>query len=116
MTFKNAFCRERNCLVDDFVEKVFWQCLYPHAWPLAWIMRLLLMRRFFQSDFELITSVGESSSMEEVLADISAFRSNPRWRGGLLRRAFRIRVSGKRLVALAFAVFKSRSVNEPAYP
>lgn len=113
-SLKSAYCQKYDCSPDQFEEKVFRKCLYPQARLVASFIRLF-SHRFFFYDFELLNSVGEASTLSEIVADIGAFRCNPRWQGGVLRRTLRIRISGKRLIALAKGLLKEESQRAP-YP
>jgi hypothetical protein len=59
---------------------------------------------FFSKDFLTIRQLGVATSLEEYAAEVNTFRSDNRRRGGFVRRTLRVRVSGRRLMELVFAL------------
>ncbi len=97
-TFREAYCEQFNCPPAEFELRVFWRCLYRRSLPLAALV-YLLNRRYFLLDLQTIRQLGVSRSPQEFRGELEAFRYEYRTRGGILRQ-LRVRVSGKRLVAL----------------
>jgi len=91
--FKTLFCEQFNCSPDDYEEKAFKTLLYFHARPLAPIIRIL-KPDFFQADFKFIRYLGESEDYREAADSIADFRESNMRRCGILRKNFKIRVSG----------------------
>ena len=97
-TFRETYCDRFGCPADAFEKRVFWRCLYRRSLPLAWLVHLL-NRQYFDLDLQTIRQLGVSRSAQEFRGELEAFRYEYRMRGGLFRK-LRVRVSGKRLVAL----------------
>jgi hypothetical protein len=72
--------------------------------PLAGLIRLF-NRDFFFEDFHTIRQLGLSRSPGEFRQEVEAFRYLNRTRAEILRRRFRLRVSGHRLVRLSQEMF-----------
>jgi hypothetical protein len=100
--FCQAFCEAHKCNHADFAKRVFWQCVYPHA---RWLARgvYFISPAFFEPDFAMIMAVGKACSLAEIRNEIDLHRYyTPA--SGVLRRRFKVRVSGQRLVNLASKV------------
>jgi hypothetical protein len=98
--FRAAFCERYRCSMEDFDRRVFWKCLYRHALPLAAFL-CWTNREFFQPDIDLIHSLASTTTFSEVRAEASFIRHDQRMQSGFLRGTLRIRISGRRLAALA---------------
>jgi len=112
-SYKAAFCEQLECAPEEFPDKVFRRCLYPHALPLALLMGQL-SARLFDEDRKAIDQFGLSSSFGEVCAVIEDLRyvnhTNKSW----LRTTLKIRVSGRRLHMLAEKLSEQGSKREGA--
>ncbi len=97
-TFREAFCERFACSPEAYENQLFWRCLYRRSLPLAWLV-YLVNRRHFELDVQTIRQLAVARSMEEFRAELESFRYEYRMRGGLLRQ-LRVRVSGKRLMAV----------------
>jgi hypothetical protein len=97
-TFRESYCERFGCPAEAFENRVFWRCLYRRSLPLAWLVHLL-NRPHFELDRQTIRQLGVTRSPQEFRSELEAFRYEYRMRGGFLRQ-LRVRVSGKRLVAL----------------
>ena len=94
-----AFCRNHDCRDEDFLRRVFWQTIYPHA-------RVVVLLRGFRAecfavDRALLDYCGRLTSLRQIDAELAEF-SNFGNRG-FARRVCRLRVSGRRLKKLAAA-------------
>ena len=105
-TLRERYCERFNCPPQEFRERVFWQCVPPQAAGLAQLIRPM-KGGLFEPDWELIEQVADSTSLEEVHAEIEAFRyHHPPT--GVMRKVLRVRVSGKRLLRLGAKVLPRR--------
>jgi len=103
-SFREAFCSKFGCPPEGYESRVFWQCLYRHALPLAGLI-YPVSRNFFGEDFRAIKQLGLSRSPVEFRQEVEAFRYLNRTRAGILRGRLKIRVSGQRLVRLSQEMF-----------
>jgi hypothetical protein len=106
-TFQDKFCRKNSCPKKEFVQRVFWLSLYPHAVIVAPAFMLLHDKysAYFDLERELISAVGQATDMGIIRERVREYYwdSNNR---GWLRRICRIRISGERLKNLARRYFK----------
>lgn len=107
-TFKRAFCERTGCQEREFRRRLFRRSLYGHARPVVPLIRLF-RPAYFALDYELIDLAGEAHSWKELSDAIEAFSCSNKLRGGPLRRAFRIRVSCRKLGRIARRLMSSRS-------
>jgi hypothetical protein len=98
--FKTLFCDRFDCAPDRFAETVFRRCLYRHAVPLALFMGRL-QAALFAEDRRAIEQFGIATELNQVRAIIKDLayvnRLNRHW----LRTGLSVRLSGRRLYALA---------------
>ncbi len=109
-SFQTLFCERHQCPESEYLKRVFWRCLYPHAIPFVFLLGGI-RSRYFATDCRLISGAGRASTVAKVREEISDFIVAPD-NGRLLRRTFRIRVSATRLKQLAkrhFHYAESRS-------
>lgn len=113
-TFRERFCAEHSCPLDQFDRRVFWLCLYPQARPLAWLI-LLLNYDYFTADRQLIAGAGDAVSMRRVRDEVRDFfwsSDNQGW----WRRTANVRVSGQRLRNLASQYLPEKDAVGPDMP
>ncbi len=112
-TFQELYCAKHGCSPEQFHRRVFRHCLYPHARPIAPLIRLLNYD-FFAADRTLLLSVAEAVSMKRVREEVRDYfwDSNNR---GWMREALRIRMSGQRLKDLA-RQYLPESSSVPPFP
>jgi hypothetical protein len=104
-TFLEIWKRTQGAASGNFEEDVFWQTLYPHARPFARIL-WPVWRGFFEKDLGMIRRLGAVTSGQEAHFEVDNQRyQHPEQ--GLLRRYFRLRVSGKRLIHLVKKTMKA---------
>ncbi|HEY1169745.1 MAG TPA: hypothetical protein VGH19_00120 [Verrucomicrobiae bacterium] len=90
----------------SFEEDVFWKTLYPHAQFFARIV-WRVWRGFFSKDLEFIRRLGAVTSAQEAHLEVDNERyQRPEY--GLLRRHFKLRVSGKRAIHLVKRAMRER--------
>jgi hypothetical protein len=97
-SFRENYCERFGCPLEDFENRVFWRCLYRRSLPLSLVV-YLTHRKHFELDLQTIRQLGVCRGTQEFRSELESFRYDYRMRGGLLRR-LRVRVSGKRLMAL----------------
>ncbi len=101
--FSDAVCEHFRCAPGAYAETVFWHCLYPHAVLPARLIRWFIPD-YFDSDFELIRLVANSTESVQLRAEVRLHQMEPP-PGILLRRLLRLRLSGQRLINLGGHVF-----------
>lgn len=112
-TFQELYCAKNHCSPEQFHRRVFSHCLYPHARPIAPVIRFFSYD-FFAADRTLLVSVAEAVSMKRVREEVRDYfwDSNNR---GWMREALRIRMSGQRLKDLA-REYLPESSSVPPFP
>jgi len=98
-TFRECYCEKYRCKVENFERKVFWRCLYWHAWLLAPLL-MFFNEDYFDSDRELVLNVGACTSRQRVKEEIDHYFTHPanaRW----ARCHLRVRLSSHALRRLA---------------
>jgi hypothetical protein len=103
-TFQELFCESRKCDLSEFRNRVFWCCVYPHAVPLAYVLRRI-NPYFFADDDTLIQQIALDRDTEEVEANLRDFQYVNNARRHWLRTGLKVRVSGRKVAALARALF-----------
>jgi hypothetical protein len=98
-TFEEIYCEANKCAPAEFSRRIFWECLHRHALPLAPFL-LVLKRRYFDADQQLIADVRRAERMDQVWEAVREFFVDPR-HAGWLRRKAEVRLSGRRLIRLA---------------
>lgn len=113
-TFRQIYCERNRCSAEEYHHRLFWQCLYPHAVPIAWLLRWA-HRRYFVADEALIRLVADAVTMRVVREEVRDYfwDSNNR---GWLRRVANIRVSGQRLKNLARRYLPESDASLPLPP
>ena len=74
-------------------------CLYPHARPLASILRRLVPG-YFVKDNQVIKYVGLATDANDVRTEVATFQETDHSRWRFLRRTLRLRVSGRRVMMM----------------
>lgn len=98
-TFREACCGKFGLAKDHFEEAVLWQCV-PGYHRVVGKLEWLVNRAYFEEDLELIRLVADCTTLAELHAGLSYFRSiHPPT--GFRRKLLRARLSGRRLVNLA---------------
>lgn len=98
-SFKAAYCDHFRCPPERYEDEVFWRCLFRHALPLAFLIRRL-NPGFFTEDMDLIREVGATTTHLLFKNEINYFFGRNLRDKSWLRKTFRIRVSGNRLIRL----------------
>ena len=93
-TFRELYCERHGIAPESFERTLVWRCLHWQARPFYWLLRF--NRNFFSADFEFVRGVGELRSRQQFHDEIAEFHYHPNNRR-VLRRSFRIRISGHRL-------------------
>ena len=90
-----------------YERKVFRECVYPLAKPLAGVLRWV-RRSHFDSDLELIRAVADCTTLEELRTEV-IYQHHHRPTSGFWRGLMRVRVSGQRLVNLGAELLPATS-------
>ena len=98
-TFEQAFCADHKCNEIEFRRRVFWYTLPPHA---VFVAALLggYRSRFFTADREFIAASARATTVDHIREEIHDYIMDSNNRGWLRRRLL-IRISARRLKALA---------------
>ena len=88
------------------MERAFRTCLYGHAKPLVGILRALNANFFFE-DLKFIEALGVAVDPKEVRSDAANFRDVNRHGRGFWRKAWRLRVSGRKAMRMARELFSA---------
>jgi hypothetical protein len=98
-SFADCVCEQLGLHPNQYEEAVFQRCLYRKAR----VLRPLLQccnRNFFTPDRDFVRRIGKIRRREELTRELEDFFYHPR-NGGWLRREFNLRVSCRKIVALA---------------
>lgn len=104
---KRAFCWKHLCTESECATRLFWRTLHPHAKPVA-ILLYLIHPRFFAEDFDFIENVLTAASRNDVKAEINSFALLNNLNEYTLRNLLRLRVSARRLKAIASDLLPDR--------
>ena len=102
--FKARFCEHINCPDSEYEDRIFITLLYPHAKPIAALIRKL-NPAFFSEDLKFIRYLGEAEDYREAAASVADFRDANMSRANGLRRRLRIRLSGRKAGRLVRRMF-----------
>ncbi len=110
-TFAELYCEREKISPDEWRAILFRQTLYPHARPVAWLVRRLKPRHFL-ADYEFVEDVGYLRSLKDLSLALGSFIEHPsNW--GMLRRRLRIRISARRMLAIVRTVLVLESAGKP---
>jgi hypothetical protein len=110
--FREAFIRRTGGASESFERRVFLHCVPPLQRPLAWLLSELIPRLFLP-DFTALSEAAEATSTDEVWRMAGEFRGNSRYGSNPIRDWLGVRVSGRRLAAIAEEVLGPRTDNRP---
>lgn len=103
MNFEERFCAKFNVRPVDFEKAVMRRTLSPLA---RWLRPILnLNPEYFAPDREFIRSVGQIRSIARFRGEAQDFTDHPDNRK-MMRRAFRLRISRRRMRALVAEVMR----------
>jgi hypothetical protein len=111
-SFQTLYCEHYQCSAQEFEQRVFRECLYRHALPLAPLFASL-DPCFFLEDLSFIRDVGHAASRSEVISELNRFFGRNMRERNWFRKALGIRVSGKRVLRLYRALFRGQDVLPP---
>lgn len=103
-TFAELYCEREGLAAAAWPAVLLARTLYPHARPVAGLLRLV-NRRHFLADYEFVEDVGHMRSLADFTQAMGSFLEHPD-NEGLLRRQLRIRVSARRMLAVVRGVFE----------
>ena len=104
--FRSAFCSYYNCPDQDFEKTALLKVLHRRALPLAWII-LHLSPAWFAPDFQILRRFGALTRKSSFYSDALDVRHDYArlQAAGFLRRAFKLRISGQRLLKVASEIW-----------
>jgi hypothetical protein len=103
-TFQTAFCEHFGCTPNRYESELLRRGLFRHAVPLACLIRRF-KPQFFVEDLDLIREVGKMTSPELFKNEVNYFYGRNLRHKNWLRSAFRIRISGSRMLRIRRRVF-----------
>jgi hypothetical protein len=103
-SFQDLFCKRFACTPSQYQERVFRACLYRHARVIAPLLRPI-KNRFFATDLKFIRYLGECTDLDEAVRCAADFQDANLGKRSSLRMRFRIRLSGRKAIALARRTF-----------
>jgi len=98
-SFQELYCAENQCDAEQFLRRVFWQCVRRHAIPFVPFFGGV-RSEYFAVDRDLIAGAGQATSVADLKGEIIDHLMDSR-NTGWLRRHANIRVSTSRLRRLA---------------
>jgi hypothetical protein len=102
--FRAAFCREFHCPPAKFHDRVFWMTVFPHAKPVALLLRIFYPSYFdIESDF--IGDIGQTEHATMFRDEIDIYHGNNLRTRSVLRNKFLIRISGTRMKQLGARIY-----------
>jgi hypothetical protein len=114
-SFKDLFCEAYECKPEQFRLKVLFRALYPHSIPF-FIMLWPLRARAVKKAFSVIEEAATVRGVRELDALIAYSMPEAKMLGGFWVRKMRVRVSGKRLIALFKECRRLTGRKDPATP
>jgi hypothetical protein len=97
LEFRQLFSERRGVNADGFERKMFSQCLFRHAVPFAWLLEAW-DSNFFREDFDMLREVATARNTDEVICELNRFFGRNARDKSILRTAFYMRISGKRVL------------------
>lgn len=108
--FKDLFCQRYQCPLSEYGTRALEHCLYWQAKVAApWIRRWF--PGWWLEDQRLIDDVGAATDARAVGTEIRAFQRELREERRTWHRRLRFRVSGGKLMALAYELFGESNPN-----
>ncbi len=104
-SFKEAVCRALPCPPEQYEARVFWRCLYPHAYPFAFIIHHF-RPEYFEDDYDLIRQVADVRHPGVFSTEMNFFHGRSIRHRSWWRRKFMLRVSGQRMIDLKNRIFR----------
>ena len=95
--FRQLFSEVSGIGAEQFERKLFSHCLFRHALPFAWLLQKW-EPSFFREDFEMLRDIATARNTEEVISELNRFYGRNARDKGILRTAFYLRVSVKRVL------------------
>ncbi len=102
--FKNAICMRNGWIPSAYMDKVLWRCMHQRAVFLARVINVFYPG-YFKKDRELIMELAEATSLTDFSVALKEFAEVNKNRRGLLREAFKLRISGQRALKLGAEYF-----------
>jgi hypothetical protein len=108
-TFKSRFCEFYQCPENQFERAILLKVLHRRSLLLAWCL-LRIHPAFFSTDYRILRQVGAVASRNNLLAEARDIRNDyQRFNDfGIMRRFLNLRISGKRLLAVANQVWSAK--------
>lgn len=110
-TFAERYGAREGLSPAELNAVLFRRTLYPHAWPVAWLVRWLRPRHFL-ADYEFIEEVCHLRSLADFALALGNYVEHPSNRGMLRRRCY-VRISARRMLKIVRTVFVAESAGRP---
>ena len=102
--FRAVYGRYFGCRPAAFERRIFWRCLPLWSWPVALLFKLFCPS-FFNADLEFLQSLGDCRNPSEVVSEANSLACDPALNEGFLRTPLGLRLSGRRIVRVAHAIW-----------
>jgi hypothetical protein len=103
---RSLFCEQFACPLAEFEERVFRQCLYPHARIIAPLLRSL-NPSWFQRDLLFAHYFGNAKNGQEITTEIDHLCYQDRIHPRFSRNTLRLRISGRKAHEIAVKLLQS---------
>ena len=106
-TFEQIYCRQNKCSPDKYERNVFWNCLnHPHLTPAVWLI-FQVHSQVFSLDTNLINLVSKTTNLSDFRDTVEGYDGFDRLHPdtNFFRRTLHLRISRRKLIALAHQVF-----------
>jgi hypothetical protein len=107
-SFREQYAEHFGCDLSTVETDLLRRALHRRALPFGWAIRIC-MPAFFQMELETLQYLGNARSSEEFRAELDSYRSEYRRHGGILRRVFGVRLSGRRLMDVLVSVLPGQN-------
>jgi len=105
-SFRTRYCDRYQCPEEGFEKAILLKVLHRRSVPIAWLL-LRVHPSVFQTDYRILSQIGNVSSRNNLLADARDIRHDYQRLNdfGFLRRFLNLRISGQRLLAVSNQVW-----------
>lgn len=110
-SFEELYCERHRCDSARFAQDVFFQCLHRRALVCVTVLGGY-RSNYFSADRELVAGAGRATHMKQVREEVRDYMMSSDNRGAL-RRVWKVRLSARRMLALASKFLPGADVVPP---
>ena len=107
LAFRERVCAGWGCAASEYEMFVLKRTLYPFA-QILYPLITTLRANFFEPDLQIIRQIARCTAMRDLHAEYASHRQDLRFSQNLFRRMLSLRISGRRLMDFASAVFSRK--------